>query len=35
LTMRDMEKQGLVLLVGMERFKNTIEDALNEGIGDR
>jgi SulP family sulfate permease len=34
LTMRDMEKQGLVQLVGVERFKNTIEDALHEGIGD-
>jgi sulfate permease, SulP family len=34
LTMRDMEKQGLVELAGKERFKNTIEDALHEGIGD-
>jgi MFS superfamily sulfate permease-like transporter len=28
LTMRDMEKQGLVELVGRDRFKDTVEEAL-------
>ncbi len=34
LAMRDMEKQGLVELVGRDHFKDTIEDALGEGKGN-
>lgn len=30
LTMRDMEKQGLVELIGKENFKDTIEEAFLE-----